>query len=86
MQLLIIFLLLSLGQMAQSIYQQNFHFSTSLFEQDLQNQQQLQKSYLLNDDKENSVAKIAKSVSEFTIETIHYVVYVIGDLITLLIN
>ena len=86
MQLLFIFLLLTLVQMSQNVYQQNYHFSTSIFEQDVQSQQSLQKSYVLNDEKENEISKMAKSASEMTIEVIRYLVYMVGDLITLLIN
>ena len=86
MQLLFIFLLLTLVQMSQNVYQQNYHFSTSIFEQDVQSQQPLQKSYVLNDEKENEISKMARSASEMTIEVIRYLVYMVGDLITLLIN
>ena len=86
MQLLFIFLLLTLVQMSQNVYQQNYHISTSIFEQDVQSQQPLQKSYVLNDEKENEISKMAKSASEMTIEVIRYLVYMVGDLITLLIN
>ena len=86
MQLLFIFLLLTLVQISQNVYRQSYHFSTSIFEQDVQSQQPLQKSYVLNDEKENEISKMAKSASEMTIEVIRYLVYAVGDLITFLIN